>query len=176
MWKYKSNKPLELALVMVFHCSKSNPNYNISHNPFLFFPSFKTLYWFFKKITSCITISFIYLPLHICPLLLQPPSQKKTKNKSKTADNNNNNLTVQAAVCHGVSYSIPFSQIALFANVHCNESSVWFKASGFCHTINTGSLPGLLSNILFLSCVIEILQLCFCSTDPFMQSSRSKVG
>jgi hypothetical protein len=53
----------------------------------------------------------------------------------------------------------PFAQIALLANIHCNESLVWFKASGFCYTINTGSSLGLLCDILLLPCVMEILQL-----------------
>ena len=58
----------------------------------------------------------------------------------------------------GVSQWVPqyihsFAQTALLANVHCNESLVWFKASGFCYTINTGSSLGLLSDILLLPCV-----------------------
>ena len=35
-------------------------------------------------------------------------------------------------------------------------SLIWFKASGFCYTINTGSSPGLTG--LSLPCVMEILQ------------------
>ena len=45
------------------------------------------------------------------------------------------------------------------ANVHCSESLVWFKASGFCYTISTGSSLGFLSAILLLPWVVEILQL-----------------
>jgi hypothetical protein len=33
-----------------------------------------------------------------------------------------------------VSHSIPFVHTSLLANVHCNESVVWFEASGFCRT------------------------------------------
>ena len=35
---------------------------------------------------------------------------------------------------------------------------VWFEASGFCYPINAGSSPGFFSDILLLSCVMEILQ------------------
>ncbi|KAL6058629.1 hypothetical protein STEG23_013633 [Scotinomys teguina] len=42
------------------------------------------------------------------------------------------------------------SQKALLANVQCNESLVWFKASGLWHTIITGHSPELLSDILQL--------------------------
>ena len=31
---------------------------------------------------------------------------------------------------------------SLIANIHCNESLVWFEASGFCYTINAGSSQG----------------------------------
>ena len=73
-------------------------------------------------------------------------------------------------MCHNVSHSIlhPFVHTSLLANVHCNESLVWFEASGFCYTINTGSSLGLLSDILLLPCVMEILQLWICRTSPFM--------
>ena len=53
-------------------------------------------------------------------------------------------MTLGAAVCHTVS---PFAQTALLVNVHCNESLVWFKASGFCYTISAGpSLKLFLNN------------------------------
>ena len=45
----------------------------------------------------------------------------------------------------------------LLANVHFNESLVWFNASGFCYIISAGSSLGLCSNILLLPCVMEIL-------------------
>ena len=48
-------------------------------------------------------------------------------------------------MCHIVH---SFAQTALLTNVHCNEPSVWFEASGFCHTINTGSSWEFLSDIL----------------------------
>jgi hypothetical protein len=43
---------------------------------------------------------------------------------------------------------------------------VWFEASGFCYTINTGSSWGLLSNILLMSCVKEMLWFWICRTRP----------
>lgn len=42
-----------------------------------------------------------------------------------------------------VYYAVPpFAPTASLANVHYNESLVWFKASGSCYTNNTGSAPG----------------------------------
>jgi hypothetical protein len=66
------------------------------------------------------------------------------------------NHTVETAVYHTV-YS--FIYTSFLANVHCNEFLVWFKASGFCYTINIGSSLGLLLDILLLPCIMEILQL-----------------
>lgn len=43
-----------------------------------------------------------------------------------------------------------FTQKAFLASIHCDESLVWFETSGFCFTINTGTLLGLLSDILLL--------------------------
>lgn len=51
---------------------------------------------------------------------------------------------MEAVVCHCVYHSIPFCHISLLANVHCNESLVWFEAFSFCCTISTGSSLGLL--------------------------------
>ena len=45
----------------------------------------------------------------------------------------------------------PFVHISLFANVHY-ESLIWFETSGLYHTINTGSISGLLSDNLLLPC------------------------
>lgn len=56
-----------------------------------------------------------------------PFKRKKNKIKEK-------NFTTEAAVCHTV-HPCP---TVLLANVPCNESLVWFKATGFCHSINTG--------------------------------------
>jgi hypothetical protein len=77
------------------------------------------------------------------------------------------------SVCHSV---YPFVYTSLLANIHCNESMVWFVASGFCYTINTGSSPGLLLDILLPPCVMEILQLWICNTGPFTYSSIIDIG
>ena len=82
---------------------------------------------------------------------------------------------MEAAVCPGVSVTQchPFAQTALFANAHCNESFVGFKASDFCYTVNIKSSPGLFLDILLLHGVMGILQLWFCRTSPFTSSSSS---
>lgn len=46
-----------------------------------------------------------------------------------------------------VSHSIPFDHIFILTNVYCNESLAWFKDSGFCYTINSGSSLGLYAGI-----------------------------
>lgn len=62
---------------------------------------------------------------------------------------------MEAVAYHSLPY--PFTQTALLANIHCNESFIWFKAFGFCNIINIESSLGLLSDTLLLSCVTEIL-------------------
>jgi hypothetical protein len=52
-------------------------------------------------------------------------------------------------VCHTVHH---FAQRALLANVHCNESLVWFQVYDFCFTINTGYSLRLLSDNQLLPC------------------------
>lgn len=52
-------------------------------------------------------------------------------------------------------------------------STAWFEASGFCYTLNTGTAPGLLSDILLLLCVMELQQLCFYKARTFTCSSSS---
>jgi hypothetical protein len=92
------------------------------------------------------------------PIPLYPPS--KEKNKNKTINNNNNKKSrcgsCSVSVCPTVS---PFVHTSLLANVHCNALLVWFETSGFCYSIYTGSSLGLLSDVLFSLCVVEILQL-----------------
>jgi hypothetical protein len=39
---------------------------------------------------------------------------------------------------------IPFVYTSSLANVHCNESLVWYECSGFCYSINTGTSVGFL--------------------------------
>lgn len=50
-------------------------------------------------------------------------------------------------MCHIV---YPFVPSARLATVHCSESLIWFKASGFWYTILTGSSPKLFWGILCL--------------------------
>jgi hypothetical protein len=82
---------------------------------------------------------------------------------------------MEAVVCQLCDIAYPFVQTVLLANAHCHESLVCFKASGFCYTINTGSSPGLLSDILLLPCVMEFLKLWICRTGPFARSSSSQM-
>jgi hypothetical protein len=72
-------------------------------------------------------------------------------------------VTVCPTVC-------PFAHTALLANVQSNDSLIWFEISDFCYIINTE--PGLLSVVL-LPCVIEVLQLWFCS---FFASAVHRCG
>jgi len=74
-----------------------------------------------------------------------------------------------------VSQGIPICPCNLLANVCCNKSLVWFKASGFCYTINTGSSLGPLSHILFLPCIIEILQFWSAGTFHALQQLIDRV-
>ena len=70
---------------------------------------------------------------------MQPP-QYKTKQKC----------------CYGGSSVYHSVHTSLLASVHCNEPLVWFEAPGISYTINNGSSPGLLSDILMLSCVAAL--------------------
>ena len=58
------------------------------------------------------------------------------------------------AVLYPAGYPSP--QTALLTNVHCNESLVWFKISGFCDSINTEPSLRLLSVILQLPGIMGI--------------------
>ena len=93
------------------------------------------------------------------PSALQTSPQKKTKNKNtKLIKEQKTHLAAEAAVCRCVSHSVPFCPALLDKCSH-RESLVWFQASGFCYTTNTGSSQGLLSDTLLFPCVLEILQL-----------------
>lgn len=72
-------------------------------------------------------------------------------------------------MCHTVD---PFVHSALFANVHCNELSVQFKASGFWYTINTGLSLKFFLYIPLLPQVMEILRLWFHRTSPLRALQR----
>jgi hypothetical protein len=72
---------------------------------------------------------------------------------------------------YSVSHSVPFVHTSFFTSVHCNDSLVWYEASGFCctvytgisvglgfcYTVYTGISVGLLLHILLLPWVMEIL-------------------
>jgi hypothetical protein len=76
---------------------------------------------------------------------------------------------MEAGVCHSVSHSVP---TPLSTHLYL-QAFVWSKTSGFCYTINTGSLLGLLLDVLLLPCVMEILQLWIYRTGSFTSSSDS---
>lgn len=63
------------------------------------------------------------------------PQKNKIKFKRRKKEEEKN-LIAEARVWHSESDSTPFSP--LLASVHCSESLVLFKASGFCHTIDFG--------------------------------------
>lgn len=50
----------------------------------------------------------------------------------------------------------PFVHTSLLTKVLCSDLLVWFNASVFCYTIDTGSSLGLLLDSLLLPCVMEI--------------------
>lgn len=76
------------------------------------------------------------IPLPIPPYLssaLAASPLTKTTQTNKQA-----NLTMKAAVCHGVThYTHPFLQIASSADVHRSESSLQYEVSRLWYTINT---------------------------------------
>jgi hypothetical protein len=112
---------------------------SLLHTQFL-----KTFYCFFVNDTS-----YTPIPL-ICPFItasvfatpLPDPKRKKCGSCS---------------VWQCVPQYIVLS-ILLYLQVLIAESLVWFEASGFCYSINTGSSMGLFSDIP-LPCVMHILQL-----------------
>lgn len=61
------------------------------------------------------------------------------------------------------------------AYVHYNESLVWYKASGFCDSVNMDPYWDS-SHVLLLPCVMGILWLWICRAGPFMRSSSSQMG
>ena len=101
-------------------------------------------------------------------MFLKVPSEGKGLGGLELILDSTEVLALEASVCHTV---YPFTQTALFANVHCSESLVWFKASGFCHTISTGHLMRLLLNILLFPKTLETLQLWLDRTSHFEHSS-----
>lgn len=96
--------------------------------------------------TSCTPIPLFSPSLHIHPL---PKATATPKRESFGS--------------YSVSYSIHFCAY-IFT---CNETLVWFEASGFCYTINVGSSLGFLSDILLVSHV---------RTSPFTCCSSYRRG
>lgn len=62
--------------------------------------------------------------------------------------------------------------MVLLLSVHCYESQVLFKVSGFCCIIDNAASLGLL-NILLLPYVMEILQFEICRSSLFTCSNSS---
>ena len=77
---------------------------------------------------------------------------------------------MEAVLCHGGHLLV---HTALLANVYSSDSLVWFEASGFCYTVNTGSSLGPLLDSLFFLCVMEILQLWITRIGSFLSSNSS---
>jgi hypothetical protein len=95
-----------------------------------------------------------YLP---SALSFQPPPKRREKKRKRKK-----NLILEAMVCPTI---FPFVHSLL---IHCNELLLWFKVSGFCCIVNPHQDSSQTS-----CCVIEILQLWFCGTRPFMCSCSS---
>lgn len=66
-------------------------------------------------------------------------------------------LIVEAAVHHSVSHSIPFCLHFFIASVHCNDTMVRYDACAFWYSNKTGTVLGLLWDILLLPYVMNIL-------------------
>jgi hypothetical protein len=69
----------------------------------------------------------------------------------------------------------PAVHTSSLANLHCNESLIWFEIAGFCNTFSTGSSLELFLVILLLPCVSEILQLWISRAHPIMCSNSSQM-
>ena len=78
-----------------------------------------------------------HLPIPSYPPLTTSPTTEKKK------------LTVEAVVLSQCVRPIvyPFVHTSLLANVHCNESLVWYEASGVCYSIITGTLRVILKTV-----------------------------
>ena len=90
------------------------------------------VYWSFVSFTSWTPILLISPLLCICPLLLQPPPQKKqNKNKIQTTTtkkpvtNKTHPMWKLCVTLCPIAY--PFVHISLVANIHCIESSVRWR-------------------------------------------------
>jgi hypothetical protein len=96
------------------------------------------------------------------------------KQKQKTKKHRKH-LIVEAVVYYSMSIVYPSIHTHSLANVHCNESLVWFEIFDFCDTINVGSSLGLFRPILMLPCIMEIPQLWFSRTGPFVSPNGSQM-
>ena len=68
-------------------------------------------------------------------------------------------LIMEATVWHYMSHSKLIVCVFLLSSVHCKESLLWIKDTGFYYTINAGPSLGLFLTILLLLFAVEILQL-----------------
>lgn len=111
--------------------------------------------------TLCTPVALISPCFCTYPQALQPPSPAEKKISL--------GKLYHATVCS--TQYIPFVHISLLANIHCHVLLVWYRASGFCHSISNGMSLALISNILLLFYALEILELWICRNGPFMHSS-----
>jgi hypothetical protein len=88
--------------------------------------------------------------------------------KSKRS-NNQKHLSVEAAGCPTVHLLSKYHYLQMFIAM-----SLWSGSRPLASaSLSVVDAHGLLSDILFLPCVMEILQLWICRTSPFMSSSSS---
>ena len=98
-------------------------------------------------------------PAHL-PKLLYPQSALATSLPKGSKIQNRTFCHETYSVSHTLCYIVyPFVHTSFLKNVHCNESLVWFEASGFCYTMSPGSSRGLLLEFLPLPQAMEILLL-----------------
>ena len=74
---------------------------------------------------------------------------------------------METSVCQRVSQYTPFPTHLCLQMSICNKSFVWFEASDFCYTGNTGSSLRRLSDVLLLPRVMEFLWFWICRTKSF---------
>jgi hypothetical protein len=90
------------------------------------------------------------IPLYSPSAPATSPKEKKKRKKKKKKNNKAAATTTTTSRCITVWPTVhTFVHTSLLGN-DCNESLVWFEASGFCYTVNTGSSMGLLSALLLL--------------------------
>jgi hypothetical protein len=95
---------------------------------------------------------------HLSPHPFGPtlgPCDLPPKGKKKTSCCGS--CSVWHVVCSTV---FPFVHSPLLVDGHCSDALVWFEACDFCYSINTGTSQGLLSDILWLPCIMVTLHLC----------------